>query len=683
MCSSSISGVRSDPSGNRPSPSTSAPLRRSRRNRSTDSGTFPRIARVAAKSGDETSGNRVTPRFETSAPPSSISATAARRASSSPPPEAFFSENKPTAMPSGNASFVSSAAACFATTFMGASQSARDATKASANASASARARASRLDRSVREPPSPGTSPGTYERRSATDARSASAAASRVSRCATAMAFADATASASARADQRNGAPIAIGDQEPIRASAPGEAPPSEPAFRSAFVSRNRSRPRTTSASNAARARRAAGDTSGTPETRLGEARNDETAEEAEEASTRLDGTFAASLSVTLAGHQSRSSREEGWRARPRSAATHMASAGVPGRQCPGLEPTASGSAPSFRSLRAAATAGAPAPSAAAHAACHRGGPDAGAAAPVSPTARRRARNSRLVGTCVNVVTAPTSTADSFSRERVSPVSEETSSTLRELDSETAYACESRVSPTSARACSRVTSRPCVCFRALTSASRRPAERRTRDPGPASAPASEREELFPEDSAIPDSESESESAATRFAASNVAASVALGLPSMSSSVYSKKRSGSSPYAPLAAHASCSIAAKAIASGVRSSPHPCPDPGRVPRASRSAPEAMRRAATSTHARRVSSGVAGDVAATEARNRASPTVPETPRYRVHTARNGDASVPGDAPSRHRAFTSAPPATSAVIAFFTSSRRAGRDGVTRSAP
>jgi hypothetical protein len=47
----------------------------------------------------------------------------------------------------------------------------------------------------------------------------------------------------------------------------------------------------------------------------------------------------------------------------------------VPPPQCPGRDPTPFAFAPKFKSFKATATAGDPAPSAAAHMACHRCGP--------------------------------------------------------------------------------------------------------------------------------------------------------------------------------------------------------------------------------------------------------------------------------------------------------------------
>ena len=214
------------------------------------------------------------------------------------------------------------------------------------------------------------------------------------------MEFADVTASAS-RAPTSETARIAIGDQEPVRLG--GEAPPSEPdcgvrarlqeplqgAHDRVLEQPARAAPCSTPRNVRDASRRS-------PKRRNGGGGG-------RGVDARLDGSFAASLSVTLAGHQSRSCREEDGGARARRSAARargMASAGVPGRQWPGLEPTASGSAPSFRSRRA------PPPPARCSAArspppprtplCSTGRPMRWRRGePVSPTARRRARRSR------------------------------------------------------------------------------------------------------------------------------------------------------------------------------------------------------------------------------------------------------------------------------------------------
>ena len=106
--------------------------------------------------------------------------------------------------------------------------------------------------------------------------------------------------------------------------------------------------------------------------------------------------------------------------ARPSSAATHIANAGVPAAQCPGREPTQFGSAPIERSSRARDNAGAPAPSTTAQHACHSAGPlaytggrasdpkclvEPGASGVVdaSPGATRRTLSSSESGLCENV----------------------------------------------------------------------------------------------------------------------------------------------------------------------------------------------------------------------------------------------------------------------------------------
>ena len=113
-------------------------------------------------------------------------------------------------------------------------------------------------------------------------------------------------------------------------------------------------------------------------------------------------------------GHQGWSTKRLGSRVFPRSAWTHIVSVGVPETQCPGRDPTASGFAPSFKSFFNTATAGTPAPSAAAHAACHKCGPHgfnvpgfslfSFSASLTCPVTTRRCRYSSSVGTCVNVV---------------------------------------------------------------------------------------------------------------------------------------------------------------------------------------------------------------------------------------------------------------------------------------